>query len=332
MDNQNLTNKNINEFELDRSLAKIIILAAIGIVLAFLFAYFLKLFLLDFTRLDFLLICFILALGFLISFFLNVLFVKSFQNVALITFLESVAMLIVFYDYFSKWAIGAVLGVFLFLIWGNYSGKSELANTLKIRFWRIGKKVMPKAVAALALFIGVVYFEVGGLAQEKFFISSSTFEKMINPVSPVIAQLMPGFDPSLTTEEFIDNLAKNQIEQDPQFESLPAYSKKDLQIQAAKNIEKQLSEFLGISLNPKAKVSEMFYQTLLSRFEKLPAGVKDLIPFGVPLFIFLIIIGFSLPIRWIASVLAFLVYETCLVFGFGSIMSEGTSREIVILK
>lgn len=326
--------RNSQAIETDRSISKIIALAVLGITFSFSFGFFLKLFIFE-SRTVFLLASFSSLLFFLAFFMLGAFFVKSRIKTGQIILLESLAFLAAFYDRLStNIAIGA-LASFLILLWANYSGRLELENMLKIRFWRVGKKVLPKAIAALALFVGVAYVSVGGVSGEKdFFIPQPTFDKIIFPIADfkIIQKFLPGFDLSLPAGELIKNLAKGQIEQNSQMKLLPEAAKKQLINQTAKELEKKFSDFLGVPIGPKTKTSEALYQAMVNKFAALPENIKTAVPVGVAILIFLTIISLSLPIRWLASILAYLAYEICLALGFSVIMLEGKSREIIVLK
>lgn len=326
-------NNQTQAIEADRSISKIIGLAVSGTIFSFFFGYFLKLFIFE-SRTIFLLVSFLSLLFFLAIFLLGVFFIKSWPKTSQIILLESLAFLAAFYEQLSiNVAIGA-LASFLILLWANYSGRLELENMLKIRFWRVSKKVLPKAIAALALFIGIVYVNIGGVSEKEFFIPQTAFDKIVLSItdSKIIQNFFPGFDLSLPAGELIENLAKNRIEQNSQMKLLSKSAKKQLINQTAKELEKQFSDFLGIPINSKTKTSEALYQAMINKFMALPENIKVAVPFGVAALIFLTIISFILPIRWLASILAYFAYEICLALGFSVIMLEGRSREIIILK
>ncbi len=317
----------------DRSVYKIIVLAALGIISSFIFGYFLELFILE-NRQVFFLASFSSFLVFLAIFLLGVFFIKSRTRINQIIFLESLAFLAAFYNHLSvNIAIGA-LASFLILLWANHSGWLELENMMKIRFWRVGKKVLPKAITALALFIGVAYVSAAGIDGKEFFISQAVFEKMIFPAVniKIVQNFLPGLNLSLPVGELAKNLAINQIEQDSQLKLLPANVKNQLIGQSAKELEKQFSDFLGVPINPKTKTSEALYQAMVNKFMALPENIKAVVPVGVAVLIFLIIAGLTLPIRWVASALSYFMYEICLALGVSDIMLEGRSREIIVLK
>ena len=333
MTDRGLLNQTGNEIESDRSFTKIIILAAVAIIFSFLFGYFLKMVVLG-KGSNFSILSFSAASIFLAFYFLNVIFIKSLWRANLIILLESLAFLIVFYNMISLNILVGALAAFLVLLWGNYAGRDELENTLKVKFWRIGKRTVPKGIFALALFIGVVY--AGAAIQEKkeMFISQAAFKKLIEPVlqSGLTQKFLPGFDANLSTEELFKNLAEKQVEGNQQLNLLPAAAKNQLISQAAAETQKRLSEFLGITLNSNMDILTAIYDAGIKKFTSLSDNAKMAVPITLAVLLFLTIIGLTLPIRWIISLIAFLLYEIFLALGFAESTLEGRSREIILLK
>ena len=334
-ENKGLLNKDINEAEADKAIAKIVIFAIIGTAFSFLFGYFLRLFIFE-GQSDFLLFSFLAGLGFLIFFLLNVFFIKNLWLVNLTIFLGALAFSASFYDQLSKtFGIGVLIS-FLILLLANHAGRQELENMLKIKFWRVSKKIVPKAITALAVFVGIVYVGVAdfNIERKDFFISQTTFEKIISPIANIgiIQKFLPGFDLSLPTEKLIENLAASQIEQNPELKLLPESVKNQLIDQSVRELENKISEFTATPLDSKAKASDALYEIIMKKFGNLPTNIKSIAPMIVAALIFLTIVGLSLPIRLMVTVLTFLIYEIFLALGFSTIIMEGKSREIIILK
>lgn len=324
----------INETEIDRSIIKITILATLGIALAFFFGYYLKVFFVagDWNQFW---IASLLALGFLIIFLLDVFFIKSLQWIAIVIFLESGALLAGFYDQFSKSLLAGALLAALILFLAHFSGHSEMKNLLKIKFWRVSKIVVPKALAAIALFVSIAYYanlQGNVLGREDFFISRSSFEKIIAPSNPLIKKIVPEFDLSLSTGELINKLAQAQVEGNPQAKILPEGAKKQLVAATTSDLEKKINDFLGTTLDTKAKVSDAIYGAMIKKVSGLSDESRGIFQIGLAALIFLTIIGFVLPIRWLVSSIAFLVYEILIALGFAFVSLEGRSKEIVLLK
>ncbi len=324
-----MINNHFNEVEIDRADSKIAVLAVLGVISFFLFGYFLKLY---FSRgnLNF----FWFSLGslsiYLIIFLFQSLFIKNLKKTNLIIFLESAGLLAGFYDRFN-WQISAgAFVVFLFLLWGNFNGVRQLRDSVKVKFWKVSKAAMPKAVAAAALFGSVVYMNVNG---GDFFLSRPAFEEILKPSVSIIQRFIPDFSFSLSIKDLAKNLAEKQINEMPQAQFLPKSAKTQLAVQSAKELEGRFSNILGgAPIDSKLKISEAVYDALNDKFLNLPENIKYLVLLAVGLIIFLTIESFALPFRLIISFIGFIIYEILLAAGFATIVLEGKNREIIILK
>ncbi len=319
----------------DHSLVKIIILAFLGAAFAFGFSFFLKIFIDSPDWVSGIIILSVMA-GFLVMFLLQVFFLGSKTLNALVLLAQSLLFLAGFYDKFSIPIFWAAILLFLILFWGSYSGISELEILSKIKFWRIGKKALPKAIFAVTLFGSVAYYgyfkESAVLKPDEFIISETTFEKAVNPVVPLIQKMFPEFDLSLTAEEFLNKVASSQANKNDQFKKLPDALKKPAISQIAKESEKRIEEMAGISIDPKARVSKALYGAMVKKFTDLPVQIRDATPLFAAAIIFLTIISMSFFIRWIVSLIAYLFYEILLALGFAAIMLQGGSKEVIVLS
>ena len=317
------------------SLGKTIAMAIVGIVAAFGFGLFLNLSIAS-GNWNPIIITAVLGLLFLSVFLLNVFFIRVLWWSRLTALLEGLALLIGFFDKFSFWIfVGAVLAALAFF-WGNLAGLQELENLLKIKLWRVSKRAVPKAIIGLAVFVSLVYYanvEESGLSKPgQFFISAPTFEKyFIQPAAPFLKNFIPEFDLSMTAGDLIESMARGQIESSPQAQLLPKAAKELFVNQAAQESERQLSEWIGMPINPKSKISEVIYDAMVKKILELPAEVKNVIPAATALLIFLTIISFTWLIRWLSTFVAYLVYEILLALGFAAVMMESRSREIIVL-
>jgi hypothetical protein len=329
----NNSSKTISDFaDVDRSMLKIAVLAILSMASISSFGYFLKLFFQG-TGSDAPLISGLSVVLFLIIFVLQTLFIKSFKVNALIIFLDCAGLSAAFYNIPSAILIGIAL-VFTALFFGNLNGVRELKNSLKINFWKASKTILPKAIAAIFLFISIVYV-YGDTIKKDFFLSGSDFEKIIFSPSILLAQkFFPQFNlnSSLTFEELVIIIAKKQVEENPQLNILPKTVKNLIVNQTAKEIREQVAGFVGVTVKSNSKISDFVYEALKEKFGALPENLKSFVLVGVVLIIFLTLEILALPVRLIISFLAFIVYELLLAFGFATIELEGRSKEIIILK
>ena len=314
--------------DIDRSISKIIGLAFFGVFFSFGFGLFLKFFL---EEGDFFFFYFVLAAAifFLTVFFLQSLFIKQFKILTLILAAECSGLVVGFYDSVLMPAIwGSVAFAFLAMLLANYNARKEINNALKISFSKIGKIILPKAIASLALFSSVVYIvTIGGDS----LISRTGFEKMMMPSFSLIQKFYPEFDFSLTLNEFFAFLASESASKIPQFEILPKSVKAQMINQSAKEFQGRFEEFIG-PINSKLKITDAIYEALMEKFRRASEKTQSLVLLGIAFFIFIFLESLARPFRLIVTFLTYIIYEILLALGFAKVEFEGTSREIIILK
>ena len=322
-----------DEVSLDRSKVKIIILSLFGVVFSFASGFFVQVFMVSGGGNN-LLLSSLMALAFMAVFLLCVFFIKTGWMVVLAVLFQSLAFFIFFYDRFSLMVgVGIILGL-LFFVSGIYAGRKEIENALEIKFWKVAKKVLPKVVAGIAVFAGVICASFIDVSDKDFFISRNAFNVVVSPITDngVLEKIMPGFNLAGSTEEMIRSIATKELENNPQLSLLPDSIKEELLGNAIQQVKSQAMGMAGTQLNFQSKLSDTMYDFLAVKFYSLPDNILNSTPILVAVFIFLVIISFIWPIRLLAAFVSFLLYETLLALGFGTIILEGRSKENVILK
>lgn len=333
MTDRGLLSQTGNQIEEDRSIAKISILAGVAVVFSLLFGFFLKSAVLNGSY-GASIFSFSFASLFLAFYFLNAIFIKSMWRSNLIIAFECVAFLVIFYDMISVNLLLGGFAAFLALVWGNYSGRKEVENSLKIRFWHVAKRVLPKAIFALALFTGVAYAGAAISEKNDSFVSQPTFNAIARPAleNSLVRKFFPEFDVDLPASQLFENMARSQVEKSGQLNLLPQSAKNLLVSQAAEQTEQRISEFFGITLDSNLDILSAIYRGIIKKSASLTDSQKMIFPITVAALLFLIIVGLTLPIRLFITLIAFLFYEMFLALGFSELALEGRSREIILLK
>lgn len=312
------------------------VLALCALASVFGFGYYLNLFFAADDGWNFLGISSALALGFLSFFLLNVILIRSEWQRGFVSALSCAAFFAAFWKDWEVGFIGAWAAAFLILVYADRAGKLELENLLTIKFWRVGKRVLPKAVMALALLASASYYfniqEFNLRAPEKFFISEKSFEQIFFPAGTFVKKIIPQFDLDLTTDEILAKIAEDEVAGNPLFKNLPKSAQKPLINQAVGALQKDVAGLIGVPLDTKVRVPETIYRVLVRKILDLPENVRSALPLGAALLVFLAILGFTWLIRWIATIIAFVIYEILLFFGFAEIGTEITNKEVVVLK
>lgn len=329
-------------------ISSIFFLAVCGAVSAFFYGYFLKIFILS-GEFVYFAISFAAAVGFGAVFLVNSIFIKSLGRANLIIFFECLALAAgVLFAPFSGLAAGfsekitqitplfgaTALMVFLLLVSGNYGGYSELQNSLKVKFWRVSRAVLPKAILGLIIFGTAVYAgNFSGPSADKFFVSEQAFEKIITvSATTFIQKFLPEFNLSLSVQDLIAKMAENQIERNPQFKILPNSLKKQLVNQATAELKERTLELAGSPVDFQKNPGRAIYGVLVLKFNQLTSRAKAIVAAIVAALLFLTAIGFAWPIRILMTIVALIIYEMFLAFGLAMVALEGRSREIIILK
>lgn len=332
------------EREKDRTNLKIAILAFFGSGFAAIFGYFLNLFL---NHKDFIFFSKTLTFGnelmmaafflFLAAFLVQTLFINNLSKISIIVFSEFLILLAAFsFDKITvlslpdwRFLVGAGIA-FLFLLLAAKKGKSGMRDMIHIRFWRIGKMVLPSAIAAVFLFISAAY--VYGTDKKEFVIPYSDFKVLFSLSSFLVDKVYPGFNINWTVNEFVSFLTQKQIEGNSQFGILPKYLQNQMIDAAAKEFTKKISDLTGVPVNAKLPIIEAFYEILKYKLTGLFQNSQSLISISIAVLLFLILEGIALPVRWLAAVLGFIIYEVLIAAEFARISYEGISKENILLK
>lgn len=303
----------------DTSLVKVIVVGAIGVLLAGATGYFLK------TVIDGesnLIPLVLFAAGFFAVFLLQIFFIKSRGILNAAALAESAAV--------GLWFIGEISWAFL-LAWALLAlfwvlvarrGQKELDNQISIKFLRVEKAVMPRAFTVFALFIAIVVVWVNGAALTK-----ERFQKLIQPTQPVLQRVLSqNFSFNMTIAKFAELTLERNL--GDTVAALPAAAK-SLAINQALN---QLRDQFGLNFKNSDTFSDVIYNYMMSWLEKIPKPIRVAFPISAMLLIFLTVKGFSFLLRWVVALAAYAGYEIALMTGFAAKALESRSREIVTLK
>ena len=301
---KNLLNKNVDGADVDTSIIKIVVFGFLIVISVIIFSYFLKSLIAGSTFQNMTLVS-VSALLFLSFYLLSVFFIKGLWHIDLIFFIASVGLLAVFYEHISYVLVVTAIVVFMLLIFGYYSGRNELQNMLEIKFNRVSIKSLPKAIMALALFVGAAYYVING---DNFIISSENFSRALYSSNPIIKRIVPEFDLSASVEKVINDLALKQIDGNPQMAVLPKLAKEKMSYEIAKELKNKIEKFVGVPINIDLTVNDALYSVAVEKYSQFSENGKVLVHVGFSILMFLILIGFSWPIRWVVTIFAFLFY------------------------
>lgn len=268
------------------------------------------------------------ALGlFSILSLLSTFFTKHFGRRAFILLLESVGLIAFFYDEPMN-VLVAVFGiVFFFLFWGDMIGRSELANSLTVRFMNISRLVLSKMMTGIVLVLIVLYFpklDVG-----KAFLPQPVFEGFFTWSAGVANNFYAEVNFSDTFETFMKSVMLVRSKDDPAFRNLaPAEQARHLEKLAREAID-AFNTSAGVVLEAEKSVSAVaydFFTQLLANWKKKFGSVFFVVWVAA---IFLIVRSIAVVFYWGVGFFGFILYQVLLSMGFVRILGESRTREIL---
>lgn len=319
------------ETDVDYSPFKVNGVAVFGILSALLLSYSLKLFLNSLSSISFVIFLATAAL-FLMALFLKVLFIKQIERVLLTIFLEGVALLSFFVGGALTFAVGGVFLAWVFCVAAYFAGRKEIAYGLKIHPFRISRVVLSRGITALSLFITFAYLSLahtGGAI-----ISEDIFKRIVLPNDAIVHYFYPQLSLTDTFADAARSLVMSNLGKNQSFVALPA----DQKTLAINSSLKDLKSFVkkeylnNADFGDNDKLIDIIYRSFIQFLSRVPEGEQGWITFGFGLVFFLVIRSLGMLFGLLISPLAVVLYEILIASGFGLVVLETTSKEIVIAK
>jgi len=234
--------------------------------------------------------------------------------------------------FFSPVFFSVMAASFIFLVWGQLSGKEELDNALRIRFSKLSGRVLSKSLTAIALTAAIVFgwsFNINTLFSEKF------INSIIDISKPVIGYYVPNFDPAMNFRDFLAVSAKQTLAGNNvvEFNLMPETLKNQLINQTVENSRRSLENNFGINIDLDLSFSENVRNAITEKL-KDPASLipADHLSIAAAIIIFLIARGTLWIFSWLVAALSFFVYQTLLAISFAEVTLETRSKEVILLK
>lgn len=311
----------------DSSIIKIIFLAVFGIISIYFFGHYLSLTFDSTIGSRMMLFSFIAAAFYLIFFFFQSIFIKSFWQGNLIILLEIVTFAFSFRSHFSMPIFFGFILFFLVLTIGRFSVKKEIENNLQISFIKVNRLAFGYAITAISIFLAIL---VGVL----FMNSSVSLKKILNPITSLTAKILPGSNSSSTlSSNLMTSMIRQQLNQDPKFKDLSESQKNLVISQALGEFEKRIgltASTNDTSTNETSPVEGLF-KGLNDLFANMNGQTKMIVAIIIAVLVLWAIKSTLILLSWPITLIAFLLYELLLATNFAKISVEQREKEILSL-
>ncbi len=317
----NLLYKN-DSTEVDTSMPKIISIGVLGLILGIAISYFLNSLVENPSAANFTWAASLIVL-FIITFFLQSIFVKSLKLNLLIILVEMVGLTSFFIiKNYSLILLIAIVLTYAALFSAAKKSKGELSNQLKISMLKVARLSVPKIVTAIAILISVVYSQP--FFPQNLVISKNLIKSIIAP-SEILIKIADNYLHIGLTNFAVDKTISQLADEMAQKSELPIGSQiieQGLIMQASQ---------IGLTIKSEESLLDVAYNFINSKVQNLNKTMKWVIFGAMFLLIFLTIKGIFWVFHWLLYVLIYLFYEILMALGFCKLSYEQISKEIIVL-
>lgn len=318
-----------NEAEVDRSPAKIAVLAVFGILLALGFSYFFGQLIAQGGTLNGALALLFSSL-FLVVYVLQPILIKSSAKIYYIVFFESLALVAMFYALPPVYLFASFAVNFIFLALGSNSELIEVRDRLRVRVFNITKPGLKSGLTALSAFVVIAY--LGGIKTDGALLSRSAFEQLLAPAEPIISLVYPGISLSDQFDKAARTIVEQQLAETPEAKLLSPAQISAFVAQSVGALRGQLADFLGVTFSLRDTIFDILYSWMNASFGALSQSMQRLIWVAIGAIAFFTVWStariLSLPMQFFA----FLLFHALILMKVAERFSESRSREFVVLK
>lgn len=286
---------------------------------------------------------------FLIIVALEAILVEKTRIIFLVAILQAFAPLLVFIPNMRGTASAVLLGgalvFFIFQCEAMRRGRAMVKNGVRVKFFPIGKAVIPKTATGLFVFVSILfylsYFVWGYFNEET---GKRLSDELLKSANPILGVMVPGAGTNQTVDEFLARVAELQIRRLKTQSAAERVIEFDLDLLtpeerklATQSIVEEAKKRMEGALGPlrgDEVVKDAAWRIGKSRFEELLENVSNLGTFigiaaGLLVFGFLKSLAFLLT--WLVELLAFLVYKFLITVGFAKIETKPVNQESITI-
>ncbi len=259
---------------------------------------------------------------------LQIFFTKSFGRRFSILVLEAIALVSFFYDLQPNFLLLAMGIVLVFLLWGEIASRYEYENGVKIKFFRVIKPVFRKITTALILLFLLLY--IPHWNSGSIFISQDVFKSVYDPAANFAHTLYPQLDFTSTIDKLATDVTKQELQNDPAYQKLSS-AEQDNEVRNSVDqfFKKYNMDNMATPITVGEPTYKVAYDVIFYNLNKWHAQSGDAFIAIWAIVVFFLLRGIAAIFWWIASLIAFLIYEILLAFDFMHIAGENVTHEVI---
>ncbi|MEX2054261.1 MAG: hypothetical protein WD883_01855 [Candidatus Colwellbacteria bacterium] len=252
---------------------------------------------------------------------------RYFKEGVAASILYTLALIWPFWDAPTLYLLATLVLVGLMLVHAHNQGREYINNMVKIKFARAARPVVGALLTVVVLLMTFILFVNGGSLVTEDNIGR-TIDVMVTPIAKGYVE---GFSSDAKFGELLDEISRKQISEAPEAAALSPAQINVLVDRSRGELLKFIEEKTGFAADPDETVKgnvEMFMLDKSEDFEGTTAPLGALILFAI---LFLLVKSVELILYGPLVLLAYMLYELAIAFGFIAVQFEGRSKEIINL-
>jgi len=275
---------------------------------------------------------------------------KSVSRRLLVLILESVAAMAFFTHAALEIVLVTGVVVFAILAWGYLAGRSDIANSIEIQFFRTTGSVLGKFATAALLFMILVY--VPNIGPSTVLISQGSFRKFFDWSTGFVSGFYPNISLNGDFQSFATSLAKMELQNNPNFQAMSSQEQTNTLTAATTQIEHSFgvspsstaatssgatapvgtistSTPSSAPVPPTAPTSDAFYNFFVGMLQAWQAEGPTWFAIGWGVVLFFALRTLGIVFVWVAQFVSLIFYEILLATGFMKITEVTQTKEII---
>lgn len=252
---------------------------------------------------------------------------KGFGRRCFVIFLEIVALVGFFFRDDWHILIATAIVLFVFLVWGYSVARRILQNSIEVPFFHASKSVLGSFLTGVLAFMILAY--VPTLQGSRVVIPDQSFRLFFDWVSGLAESFYPNIALTGSFSDFASSVAKMELANNPNFQSLNPQAQTTAIAQAAAQLTTGLSQNLPAPIAPSVPVSDAFYKMVTGMFAAWQSQAPIWFAAGWAVSLFLVLRGLGILFMWFVQIILVIVYEILIASGLIQIREETQVKEVV---
>ncbi len=239
--------------------------------------------------------------------------------------------------HFSQAVLAGFIAAMLFFAGAYARGQKELEEMLKIRFFSVVRTVIPLVTMGIVVLTGTALY--GAIANQpladaaSLLMPRSLFQTLLVKSSGLLA---PAFGSAIDFSLSVRQITAQAVDTAVAQSGIPAASitpamREQLTQKYLPEFEAKFETITGGPVNLDEPVSQALYDGLVARLNALEGNTKIVTLVAIIVLLALTLLAFIPFIHIAVGALGFILYQLLLAAGFGVVVYETQSKEVIVL-